>query len=247
VLHYHDGRATLKTDNRAQTWRAADQHKIRLTTFGGHHVSVYQAGQGKLDSLLWGAAQFGAWGNLDHRAGALAAEIGYSFGGSRWADKLKPWLRTGYFRSTGDGNPTDGKHTTFFQVLPTPRIYARTPFFNSMNNEDVFGQLRLKPHARLNLRFDAHHLRLSNSKDLWYTGGGAFQPRTFGYVGRPSSGQRSLGWLCDASTDVAVTSRTSLTFYLSGIRGGGVQAALYPLGGANPPARLFYLELTQKF
>lgn len=247
ALHYHDGRPTLKTDNRAQTLRTADKSNIRLTTVGGHHIGVYQAGKGKLDTLLWGAGQFGSWGNQDQRAGSIAAEAGYSFVGGKFADKLKPWVRAGYFRSTGDGDPTDDKHTTFFQVLPTPRIYARTPFFNSMNNEDVFGELRLKPHAKLAVRFDAHHLRLSNSKDLWYVGGGAFQKRTFGYVGRPSSGKQNLGWLLDVSADVSVTSRTALTFYLSGIRGGGVQSAIYSQGGTNPLARFFYVELTQKF
>jgi hypothetical protein len=247
LLHYHDGRPTLKTDNRTAALRTADKSSIWLTTIGGHHISIHKAGKGKVDTLLWSVGQFGSWGNLDQRAGAIAAEAGYSFGGGKFADKLKPWIRAGYFRSTGDGDPTDDKHTTFFQVLPTPRIYARTPFFNSMNNEDAFGELRVKPHAKLAVRFDAHHLRLSNAKDLWYAGGGAFQKRTFGYVGRPSNGKQSLGWLFDVSADITVTSRTALTFYLSGIRGGGVQSAIYPQGGANPPARFAYIELTQKF
>jgi hypothetical protein len=200
-----------------------------------------------VDTLLWGAGQFGSFGALDHRAGAIAAEVGYSFAGNRFADKFKPWLRGGYFRGAGDGDPNDNTHGTFFQVLPTPRIYARTPFFNLMNNEDAFGQLRIKPHAKLGARFDAHHLRLSSKQDLWYVGGGAFQKRTFGYVGRPSNGRQSLGWLFDVSADVAVTSRTALTFYYGGIRGGGVQSAIYPLGGANPGAHFAYFELTQKF
>jgi hypothetical protein len=247
VLHYHDGRPTLKTDNRTTALRTADKSNIRLTTVGGHHIGVFKAGKGKIDTLLWGAGQFGSWGNLDQRSGAIAAEAGYSFGGSKFADKLKPWVRAGYFRSTGDGNPADDKHTTFFQALPTPRIYARTPFFNSMNNEDTFGELRVKPHAKLGLRFDTHHLRLSNSKDLWYAGGGAFQKRTFGYTGRSSNGSQNLGWMFDGSADVTVTSRTTLTFYLSGTRGGGVQSAIYPQGGPNPLARFAYIELTQKF
>src|SRR5262245_10936390 len=46
ALHYHDGRATLKTDSRPQALRSADTRKIRLTTFGGHHAGVYQMGRG---------------------------------------------------------------------------------------------------------------------------------------------------------------------------------------------------------
>jgi hypothetical protein len=247
VLHYHDGRPVLKADNRAQPSRAVDTDNIRLNTIGGHYIGAYTAGKGKVDLLMWGAVQLGTWGVLDHRAGAIAAEAGYTMGGNRLADKIKPWIRFGYYRSSGDTNPTDGTHGTYFTVLPTPRIYARTPFFNGMNNEDAFGQLRLKPQGRLALRFDAHHLRLSSAKDLWYVGGGAFQKTTFGYVSRPSDGKQGMGWLFDASADLSVTSRAVVTFYIAGIRGGGVQSGIYPLGGSNPPARFAYIELMQRF
>ena len=32
------------------------------------------------------------------------------------------------------------------QMLPTARIYARTPFFNLMDTVDAFGELILRPH-----------------------------------------------------------------------------------------------------
>ena len=35
--------------------------------------------------------------------------------------RLKPWLRAGYYYGTGDNNPSDNKHGTFFQILPTAR------------------------------------------------------------------------------------------------------------------------------
>ena len=52
-----------------------------------------------------------------HRAGAVAFEGGFQPGGApaRW----KTWVRGGYFRSTGDGDPSDDRQTTFFQALPT--------------------------------------------------------------------------------------------------------------------------------
>jgi len=242
VLHYHDGRGALKTDNRPLAFRTADGDNVRLTTVGGHYLSAVKARSGTADFLLWGAEQFGSWGVLDHRAGAIAAEAGYKF-----AVKTSPWVRAGYFRSTGDGNPADGDHTTFFQVLPTPRVYARFPFYNLMNNEDVFAQLRLKPHARVSLRADVHYLRLSNARDLWYVGGGAFQDTTFGYVGRPSGGKKSLGTMFDLSADFNVTQTTVLTFYASGVRGGGVQGFTYPASGHNPAARFVYFEFIQRF
>ncbi|MFN0111973.1 MAG: alginate export family protein [Blastocatellia bacterium] len=244
ALHYHDGRRVLKTDNRPAALRAADVEKIRLTTVGGHYIGVTKAGSGKADALLWGAGQFGEWGRLDHRAAAIAAEAGYQFGGNKTADKIKPWIRAGYFRSTGDGDPNDGTHGTFFQALPTPRIYARTPFFNMMNNEDSFVQLRLKPHARLALRTDAHYLRLSSKRDLWFVGGGAFQKQTFGFVGRAVNNTKTMGTFVDVSADVTITPTTVMTFYLAGVRGGDVAKSIYPTG---KNLRFAYLELTKRF
>ena len=113
--------------------------------------------------------------------------------------------------------------------------------------EDVYSQLRLKPHARVALRADVHLLRLSNASDLWYTGGGAFQEGTFGYTGRTTGGHRSMGTLFDISADITVTPTTTLTFYGDGVRGGGAQRFIYPAGGQNPIARFFYAELTKRF
>jgi hypothetical protein len=242
ALHYHDGRGALKADNRTAAARLADTANIRVTTVGGHYIGAFATGAGTTDVLVWGATQFGRWGRLDQRGGALAAEAGYKF-----AARFSPWLRGGYFRSTGDDDPTDARNTTFFQVLPTPRTYARTPFYNLMNSEDLFAQLRLAPHRRVALRADVRRLRLSNANDLWYAGGGAFQEQTFGYTGRPSGGRRSLGTLFDLSADVNVAPDTTLTFYAAGVRGGDVQRFIYPAGGQNPFLRFIYLEFTQRF
>ncbi|HEX7176067.1 MAG TPA: alginate export family protein [Pyrinomonadaceae bacterium] len=246
ALHYHDGRGALKTDNRAPALRRADAENIRLTTVGGNYVAAVKTARGTVDLLAWGVGQFGRWGNQGHRAGALVLEGGLQ-PAAKFAARMRPWLRAGYSRSTGDGDPTDARHTTFFQVMPTPRWYARFPFYNMMNNEDVYAQLKLRPHARLALRAEVHHLRLSNRKDLWYVGGGAFQESSFGYVGRSSGGRKSLGTLFDLSADVTVTPTTTLTLYGAGVRGGAVQSSIHPAGGANPAARFFYAELSKRF
>ena len=44
-----------------------------------------------------------------------------------------------------------------------------------------------------------HDLRLTESADLWYLGGGAFDARVFGYTGRPSSASTSLATVTDLS------------------------------------------------
>jgi TorA maturation chaperone TorD len=242
ALHFHDGRGALKVDNRPQAARAADLENIRLTTFGGHALVAFGGRTHRTDLLLWAVAQYGRWGVLDHHAGAVALELGHQFPGA-W----KPWLRGGFFRSTGDGEPGDAKHTTFFQVLPTPRIYARFPFFNLMNNQDVFAEFRFKPAAKLAVRVDVRYLQLSNRRDLWYAGGGAFQEQTFGYAGRPSNQRAGMGTLFDASLDYDLTSRTRFSFYAGGVRGGSVQSALYPAGGPHPASHLIFLEMSQRF
>ncbi len=244
-LAYHDGRGALKTDNRTTAARRLDTENIRVNAVGGHYIAAVKTARGTIDLLAWGAGQFGSWGALKHRAGAGAFEAGLQPSGA--LAKVKTWVRAGYFRSTGDGDAADSRHETFFQVLPTPRVYARFPFYNLMNSEDAFAQVSMKPHARLTLRADAHYLRLSNANDLWYSGGGAFQEGTFGYQGRPSNGRKSLGTLFDLSADVGVTPTTTLTFYGAGVRGGGVASNVYTAGGANPLARLGYVELMRRF
>jgi hypothetical protein len=237
---YRDGRDVLKTDNRPLPLRSADHKKIDITTIGGNLVNLRQAGVGKFDFLLWGTAQFGTWGELRHRANALAAEAGYLFDKSRW----KPWARAGYFRGSGSGSPFDGTHRTFFQELPTPRPFARFPIYNLMNNEDLFAQLTLNPHRKWTFRTEFHRLNLANAQDLWYVGGGAFQKQTFGYTGRPSGGQRRFADLIDLSADYQLNPKTTLTFYAAHAAGKAVLRNLFPNG---PDANFTYAEVSRRF
>jgi hypothetical protein len=240
AVSYHDGRRVLKVDNRPAAAIAADQHNIRITSLGGNYLQTAKAGSGTLDMLVWGTWQFGSWGVLDHHAGALDLEGGY-----QPKLKLKPWFRGGYSWSTGDDNPNDGHHGTFFQVLPTPRIYARFPFYNLMNNQDAFGELVLRPHPKWTIRSDAHFLRLSNKNDLWYSGGGASQQRkTFGYTGRPSHGSQSLANVYDVSADYQVDSHLTLTGYYACATGRTVIEKIYPTGATG---QLGFAELNWKF
>lgn len=245
ALHYHDGRGALKTDNRSAAMRRADTQNIRLTTLGGNYLAAIKTRRGTIDLLAWGVAQFGSWGTQTHRAGAAVFEGGFQPSGllAKW----KTWIRGGYSYTTGDGDAADNNHTTYFQVLPTPRWYARFPFYNMMNSEDAYAQFRIKPQTRVALRAEVHSLRLSNRADLWYAGGGAFQEGTFGYTGRPGGGRRGLGTMVDLSADLSVSPTTTLTFYVAGVRGGGVQSAIYPIGGTNPTSRMVYAELVKKF
>ena len=96
----------------------------------------------------------------------------------------------------------------------------------------------------MTIRGDAHWLRLAQAADLWYQGGGAFQPWTFGYAGRPSGGRRELARLLDISADWQINARLSAGAYFAHAHGGPVTASIYPQG---KNANLSFLELTYRF
>lgn len=99
------------------------------------------------------------------------------------------------------------------------------------NTEALFGALILRPHARVTISSEFHCLRLSNANDLWYSGGGVFQPWTFGYTGRYTSGKRSLGNLYD-------------TAYLGCTQGLASMKQIYP---QDNDGRFGYLEFLYRF
>ena len=241
-LGYQDERAVTKTDNRPAALRGgADRlQNINIGTFGLHYIHALQTEHaGTFDFLLWLAGQAGTWGVQDHRAGALATEVGWQ-PNAAW----RPWLRLAYDMGSGDGNPNDTTHNTFFQVLPTPRSYARFPFWNLENMNDASAILILRPSPKLTVRSEGHALWLASRKDLWYQGGGAFQPRTFGYVGRPSNGNRGLADVWDLSADYSISPHWALGFYYGHAWGRGVVKAIYPSG---PDGDFGYTELTFRF
>ena len=236
---YRDG--VVKTDNRTLAVRKADIGHINIGTYGGHYLHTVKTPAGSIDALAWGALQTGTWGKLTQRAYALAAEGGWQ---PPVLGKVKPWIRGGYDLGSGDHSPNDATHGTFFQVLPTPRPYARLPFFNMMNMKDAFGELVLRPSKKVTLRTDVHSLRLADSNDLWYLGGGAFQPWTFGYTGRASGGQSSFATLYDVSVDWNLNRHFSIVPYYGHAAGKSVIQSIYPLG---KNANYAYLELTYRF
>lgn len=240
-LFYNDDRGIVKTDNRPAAVRATDHAGIDIGTYGGHFILAAPSSVGTFDLLGWGALQNGRWGVLTQRSGAGAFEGGFQ---PNIAPRLRPWFRGGFFYSSGDSNAADGTHGTFFAVLPTPRVYARFPFFNSMNNRDVFEEVILRPTKDFTLRSDVHGLWLTSSQDLWYSGGGAFQPWTFGFQGRPANGATKLANLYDISSDYTWKHGISLGLYFGYAKGGQVIKAIYP---QNPNGALGFTELNYRF
>jgi hypothetical protein len=241
MLEYDDWREVLKTDNRPLAVRRGDTGNIRIDTFGGHSVHAITTDAGTIDLLAWGAVQTGRWGTQRQRAYAVLFEAGWQ---PKIPPKLKPWLRVGFREGSGDSNPNDNTHGTFFEVLDTPRQYARTPFFNTMNIQDLYGNLVLRLHAKITASSEYHSLRLASPNDLWYSGGGAYQPWSFGFTGRSASGRRSLANLYDTNLEYRVNRKLTLTGYLGYMQGLASIELIYP---KNKNGRFGFLELLCRF
>lgn len=240
-IYYHDWRHVLKVDNRTLAARQRDFANIRLGTFTAHYMHNFQTSAGSFNGLAWGALQVGRWGILDHRAGAVNLEGGWQPPGLK---RLKPWLEAGLAHASGDKNPNDTRHGTLHQLLPTPRPFARTPFYNMMNSQDFFGMLTVRPHQKLSLRSEFHAVRLTEAADLWYAGGGAVQPWTFGYAGRSTAGARSVANLWDVNCDWNVNSHVAFSGYVGHMQGKAAVRKIYPQGSNG---NFGYLELTYRF
>jgi len=240
--NYRDDRnVTQRVDNSGIS-TSTDGVDIDIHMIGGHLVGLYDVGPGQLDVLCWGGVQFGDWYELDQKAYAFAGEIGYQFTRLPW----KPWLRGGYYYGSGDDNPTDGDHKTFFQMAPGTRRYQLLPFCDLMNTQDVFFQLITKPTKKLVARLDYHFIQLSESNDRWYMGSGPTQEKgsIFGYLARPTSGEDDLAQELDIILNYAVNSHCSLIFSYSHVFGGDVIEKIY---GGNDDADYVSLEAQFKF
>ncbi|MFL5620126.1 MAG: alginate export family protein [Gemmatimonadaceae bacterium] len=241
-LRYEDRRPIAKVDNRPAAVRTTDLSAVKVNTLGANVALAHPLGSAKVDLLFWGALQNGDWGAQDHSASALSIE-----GGVQPSLPLKPWLRAGFSQGSGDDTPgttAGGTHSTFFQMLPTPRIYARTPFYNMMNNRDLFASLILRPARGTSVRTEAHKLSLTEANDLWYAGGGAFNKSVFGYQGRPSGGKTNLATLADIGADRAFGPLLSVGAYFGMVFGGDVVESLHPAGADG---KFLYLEMTRRF
>jgi hypothetical protein len=113
-----------------------------------------------------------------------------------------------------------------------------------MNNRDRFGILILRPHAKVTLSAEFHALSLSNANDLWYSGGGVYQPWSFGFAGRASNGRRSLANLYDGSAEYRMNPHFTFAAYFGYAQGRAITASIYPKGADG---RFGYLEGAYRF
>ena len=217
VLHYRNDRPVA--DRPDNTGLAAEQVDVRVTTLGAAAVGSASAGPGEADWFVWFAGQTGSWYSQRHRAWSLAVEAGY-----QWQTRWQPWVRGGLLHASGDGNPSDDLHETFFVILPTVRKFAFTASYSPMNLRDLFVELIMRPTSRVSFRVDTRRLWLARAADLWYAGSGATQQRgaSFGYGGRRSGGATDFGTVLEGAASVTLGAHWSVNGFLGAIHAGEV-------------------------
>ena len=112
-----------------------------------------------------------------------------------------------------------------------------------MNSSDAFLELMLRPHDRVLIRSDIHWLRVTEGRDLWYSGGGATSNTFFGYAGSPAGGDRALATLADISVTVTVLQQLTVEGYYGHAFGGSVVGQTF----AGRDANYGLLEMTYTY
>jgi len=225
-IYYGDDRSEVQVvDNRPVIARPLlSNRNLSIHTLGTHLLGVSKLGPGAVDYMVWGAYQFGDWTNLSQSAYAFATEAGY-----QWTEEfLKPWIRAGYSIGSGDTNARDGTHGTFFQIMPTVRLYAKFPFYNMMNMQDAFAQFIVAPTQTTKVGVDFHHLMLAETSDLFYGGAGATsRTGSLGYFGRASGGNSTIGQIVDVSFTHNLNKYFSWSAYYAHAFGNDVTGNVY--------------------
>ncbi|HJU42584.1 MAG TPA: alginate export family protein, partial [Vicinamibacterales bacterium] len=173
-------------------------------------------------------------------AGSVVLEAGH-----RWPRAAgRPWLRAGYAWASGDSTWNDGRHATFFQMLPSSRQYALSSAYTHMNLRDTYVQLLIEP-RRFNARIEVHKVALASGEDLWYQGSGATSSgdRFFGFAGRFANGETSLGTVLEGTIEMPIRKHWSVNAYAGVIRGGRVVKQMF----TDKPLTLWSVENVIRF
>lgn len=239
AIRYDDTRRiSARPDNSGRTVARAD---ITVVAIGGSLVGAYPSRAGSTDLALWAAQQGGHWYEQSHRGRAATASVGQRFTGVAG----RPWLRAGVAWASGDANPTDDRHDTFFPMLPSGDRVSSLNAYALMNVRDAWTRLLVTPHRVVDLAASAHRVRLADGADRWYQGSGATirAGNFFGYQGRNARGATSIGTVLDAQVTWRPWRWWTLRALAGRILGGDVPATLF----ARPRLTTGWVESTLRF
>jgi hypothetical protein len=111
------------------------------------------------------------------------------------------------------------------------------------NLNEVYLML-IKRNKKETIRLEAHQYALDKVADRWYSGGPVFQTTgSFAMSGRASNGYRDLGTMVDASYDVTLNPRDTVSLYIGYVRGGEIVAS----SNTGRSAFLGFAQITRKF
>lgn len=209
---YRDTRPVrARPDNTGLFAAAADVNVRTVGATAAHNVAG-------IDLRGWAAVQRGSWYRDRHRAYSGIGEAGY-----QWSGGWNPAAEGGFSYASGDGSPFDRTHATFFPMVPTTADGLGATYAQ-MNLRDLYGRMRLEPHAKLALSGEIHRLWLADADDRWYSGTGATALRGeyFGYSVRSSRFATGLGTTFQAAAESAIRKYWSLKAAIAVVKGGEV-------------------------
>lgn len=134
----------------------------RVQTFGG----TYHRDHGLFSSTLEASLQTGEYGGMDHQAWMLVMNLSKNFEGIGEAS-------LGYTYASGDEDPTDGKHGTFDNTIPTNhRYYGLMDLFalQNLHSIEAYFVREFPGNATVRLAYNAFWLEEPDT-DSWYNSG----------------------------------------------------------------------------
>lgn len=169
-----------------------------------------------------GGYQFGDWGALNQSAGFATVGLGRD-----WAKrKYKPKVMLYYDYASGDQDPTDGTHGTFFQYFPLGHKYfGFADLVARQNIHDLNGQLFLSLNKKTTLLFWHHIFWLDSARDALYNAAGT--PTLFDPSGAAGT---HVGQELDMTVQYNINPYSDLLFGYSHFWAGDFVETLRPVG-----------------
>lgn len=199
--------------------------QVRVDTAGASLAGAYRVPGGTLDVVAWGAVQRGRWYGQAHGGRAFTASVGQRFTAIAW----RPRLRAGVAWASGDASPFDGRHETFFPMLPSGDRLSRLNAYALMNVRDLWAAAEAAPSRAIDLRAAARRVSLARGTDRWYQGSGATSRvgNYFGFQGRDGQGSASIGTVLEGSLEWRPWRRLTLRVYAGRLAGGDVPKRIF--------------------
>ncbi len=227
----------------------------------GVHLKSLPGKLGGWDYNLEVAEQFGQY--KESAAGAPTSVAGKNLvqqayaavagGGYTWTNAPgKPRAGLEYLYSSGDSNPTDGKHETFDNLFPTNhRQFGMMDIFSWENDQILRFMGSIQPLESLTVAADYRLVWLADTHDSFYTNkgarrGGLASTDGTGYGINPNSSSY-VGSEIDLVATYAIRRYTSLQAGIGHFFVGGyVKSSLAGIGGARD-ATFVYAQFTLNF